>query len=295
MSRIDEAMRRAGAVQAPVERIDIHMGGRLQHYTGEPRTSPFNRPARDGRKAVSAVVVPPGGPLTALSALDPTLRRKTILGEAPPPLVEQFRRLAVAVHELQVEQGLRMLLVTSTLPNEGKTLTAVNLALTLSESCGRRVLLVDADLRRPFLHKIFQLPNDRGLAAALISGDGAVEPIRVSQNLTVLPAGTVDQPMALASDRLSSLLERWAANSDVVLIDAAPVGVMPDAQLLARLTRAVLFVIAAHATPEAMVTRAIAEIGQECVIGTVLNGVDDDDIPAADYYNAYYPAGHSAE
>ena len=78
--------------------------------------------------------------------------------EAPPIAVEQYRRLAGAVHDLQIEQGLKTLMVTSAVPNEGKTLTSANLALTLSESCKHRVLLIDADLRRPFIHRYFGSP-----------------------------------------------------------------------------------------------------------------------------------------
>ena len=112
--------------------------------------------------------------------------------------------------------------------------------------------------------------------------------LQVSEHLTVLPAGKLDQPMALTSDRMRVLLEQSAATFDWVLIDAAPVGFMPDAQLLARLTRAVLFVIAAHATPHTLVSRAIAELGPECVVGTVLNCVEEHNIPAAGYYQDYY-------
>ena len=105
----------------------------------------------------------------------------------------------------------------------------------------------------------------------------------------MLPAGHSDQPMAgLTSDRMRVLLERSAATFDWVLLDAAPVGFMPDAQLLARLTRAVLFVIAAHSTPHQLVSRAIAELDPECVVGTVLNCVEEHDIPAAGYYQDYY-------
>ena len=118
--------------------------------------------------------------------------------------------------------------------------------------------------------------------------------MQVSELLSVLPAGQLDQPMALTSDRMRALLEESAATFDWVLLDAAPVGSMPDAQLLARLTRAVLFVIAAHSTPHALVTRAIGELGPECVIGTVLNCVEDHNIPAAGYYHEYYaPVGRA--
>jgi Mrp family chromosome partitioning ATPase len=78
-----------------------------------------------------------------------------------------------------------------------------------------------------------------------------------------------------------------------VLLDTPPVGVLPDAQLLSRLTGAVIFVIAAGSTPSTVVDRAIAELGQECVLGTVLNRVDQRLIPGADYYHRYGSNGKS--
>ena len=94
----------------------------------------------------------------------------------------------------------------------------------------------------------------------------------------------------LTSARMQALLEEAAASFDWVLLDAPPVGLMPDASLLARLTNAVVFVIAAGSTPYALVERAIADLGRECVIGTVLNRVDEDTILATGYYGSYY--GH---
>src|SRR4029453_3631709 len=88
----------------------------------------------------------------------------------PPFVGQQYPPLGAALHELHVDSGLKTLMVTSTLPREGKTLTVTNLALTLTESYRKRVLLIDADLRRPSLHNIFRLPRTAGLSEALKSG-----------------------------------------------------------------------------------------------------------------------------
>ena len=79
--------------------------------------------------------------------------------QADPASREQYRRLAATLHHAQAEHGLKVVMVASAVPGEGKTLTATNLALTLSESYQRRVLLIDADLRRPSLHDDVQVPN----------------------------------------------------------------------------------------------------------------------------------------
>src|SRR5262249_2085154 len=82
--------------------------------------------------------------------------------EIPPVAIEQYRRLAGTLDELQAERGVRTLLVSSALPREGKTLTVTNLALTLSHSYRRKVLLIDADLRHPSVHEVFGLRNSTG-------------------------------------------------------------------------------------------------------------------------------------
>jgi capsular exopolysaccharide synthesis family protein len=207
------------------------------------------------------------------------------------PVVEvSSRRRTSRWHGLQAERGLKTLMVTSTLPEEGKTLTIANLALTLSESYKRRVLLIDADLRRPSIHEVFGLPNQSGLTEGLRAESGQLSVLEVSPHLSIVPAGHPDaNPMAkLTSARMQALLEEAAASFDWVLLDAPPVGLMPDASLLARLTNAVVFVIAAGSTPYALVERAIADLGRECVIGTVLNRVDEDTILATGYYGSYY-------
>jgi len=180
-------------------------------------------------------------------------------------------------------------MVTSANPRDGKTLTVTNLALTLSESYRRRVLLIDADLRRPSLHKIFRLSETMGLTEALQSGS---QPHlhELSPLLSILPAGEVDgEPLgALSSIHLKSLLDQCAAAFDWVLVDTPPVGLMPDANLLARLTKAVVFVIGAGSSSYKVVERAIADLGQDSIVGTVLNRIDEQHLPSASAYAEYY-------
>ena len=196
------------------------------------------------------------------------------------------------LHDEQVESGLKTVMITSALPGEGKTLTAVNLALTLTESYERRVLVIDADLRGPSLHHALDLPNDRGLSDALQDGQ-ELSFVEVSSGLTVLSAGTPGPtPLAgLTSKRMGEIVEQCAARFDWVLIDTPPVGVLPDAQVLTRLVGAVLFVIGAGSTPAATVERAIAELGgPDAIFGVVLNRVEERRIPDAGYYGRYLAA-----
>ncbi len=90
----------------------------------------------------------------------PELEARLVTGGSGAVPLEQYRRLAAALHDVQLQQGLKTLMLTSALPHEGKTLTVVNLALTLSESYGRRVLIIDADLRWPSVHRMLGLGNE---------------------------------------------------------------------------------------------------------------------------------------
>ena len=175
-------------------------------------------------------------------------------------------------------------MITSALPHEGKTLTAVNLALTLSESYARRVLVIDADLRAPSLHTVLNIPNDRGLSEALRGDRHDLRITDVASRLSALTAGTPGPtPLAgLTSSRMGEVLEECAARFDWVLIDTPPVGVLPDAQVLVRLVGGIILVIGAGSTPAADVARAVAEFGgPEAIIGTVLNRVEEQTIPEA--------------
>jgi len=267
----------------------------LGSYPMEAPTPVLELPARPlrHRTGVSHPRTDAAAAATRTAGLGPFasgLEGKIVLGQATPVAVEQYRRLAATLHELQAERGVKTLMVTSAVPKEGKTLTVSNLAMTLSESFGRRVLLIDADLRRPSVHEIFGVPNTHGLRDGLTSATTELSLVQLSRNLTILPAGKADSnPMAgLTSERMRVLLEESSAAFDWVLLDAPPVGIMPDANLLAALTQGVLFVVAAASTPHSVVERAIADIGRDQIVGIVLNGVEPSNITQAGYYEEYY-------
>jgi capsular exopolysaccharide synthesis family protein len=185
-------------------------------------------------------------------------------------------------------------MVTSALPREGKTLTVTNLALTLSGSYRRRVLLIDADLRRPSVHGVLKIPNTTGLHEVLNSNVTTLPTVQISPLLSVLTAGGPDDsPLAaLTSARMRALLEHAAANFDWVLLDAPPVGLMPDAALLAGITGASLLVIAAGMTPYKLVERAVAELGRDRIVGTLLNRVESRALSVQEYGEYYRRESH---
>ena len=161
---------------------------------------------------------------------------------APPGSVEQYRRLAATLHHAQAQTGLKIVMVASAMPGEGKTLTATNLALTLSESYRRKVLLIDADLRRPTMHQIFDIPNIAGLNEALTAFEALPSAFELSPRLTLLPAGrpNPDPIGILTSPAMRELVTKRGDGFDWVIVDTPPVGLLTDANLLAGMVDAVV-------------------------------------------------------
>lgn len=191
--------------------------------------------------------------------------------------IEQYRRLAAVLYQAQENRNLKTVLVASTFAAEGKSLTCANIALTLSESYRRRVLLIDADLRRPTLHDTFEIPNLAGLSDWLKGeGAGKMPLVEVTPNLSLLPGGRPDpDPMGgLASERMKHLLSYAAERFDWVIVDTPPVAFLPDAHLLSAMVDTVVFVVAAGQTPAPAVQRAVEEVGRDRIIGVVLNRVE---------------------
>lgn len=192
--------------------------------------------------------------------------------------VEQYRRLAGALIRAQAEHGIKVVMVTSAVAGEGKSLTTSNLAVTLARSYQRKTLIIDADQRDPSQHKIFHVNNTRGLTEHMRSFDGTpASTVELLPGLTLLPAGrpTSDPMGGLTSNRLKQLFADAAESFDIVIVDTPPVTLVPDAGLLAPLVDAVVLVIAAGTTQYDAVSRAVTTLGRDRILGTVLNGADE--------------------
>jgi protein-tyrosine kinase len=193
---------------------------------------------------------------------------------------EHYDRLATALHQAQRQQNTKLVMFTSALPGEGKSLTAANVARTLS-LYGRRVLLVDADLHKPTVHELFDVSNAQGLLDALgARSEGPMPIIEVASNLFVLPAGrsTVEPLSVLISDRMRQVLHEASQAFDWVIVDTPPIGLVSDAHVLAGIVPAVVLVIRAGSTPHDVISAAVDTLGRERILGVVLNCVDDRDV-----------------
>ena len=297
MSHVDEALR-AWEEATGLRRAEVEV------YRSDPRGALNTYTLEDGsRPLLPELVAPPqpaaasrAQPFTPIARTTPSpavgdvdFRSRLVSGTLDAVGVEQYRRLAASLDEAQASAGLKSVMVTSALPHEGKTLTTVNLALTLSEAFARRVLLVDGDLRWPSVHTYFGIANVDGLSEALTDEHSPPALHSVSDRLSVLTSGQPGPtPLAgLSSPRMGALLGQWVDRFDWVLIDTPPVGLLPDAQLVARLAGAVLLVVGAGSAPSAAVERVVAELGPDSIIGTVLNRVERHRITNSTLYERY--------
>lgn len=302
MSRIDEALRRAAEEQAselepsaemripaPVEGDDAIALSREQFpvefasgrrprvaaSSAEPEQSKRGNPGelRTDSTAPREASAPPRASL--FERLDSRLAEKVVADVNMSGVSrEQYRRLAANLHDAQGNSQLRVIMVASAMPGEGKTLTASNVALTLSESYRRRVLLIDADLRKPALHQLFRLNTTSGLIDGIESPTDVKLVLRqVSSQLWILPAGRPSSdPMAvLTSERMRRVIEEARESFDWIIIDTPPLMALADAHLLSSLVDAAVLVVKANSTPHELVKRAADIIGRDRVIGVVLN------------------------
>jgi capsular exopolysaccharide synthesis family protein len=214
--------------------------------------------------------------------------------QADPVFVEQYRRLGAALHQAQLQHGIRSVMVTSALESEGKTLSATNLALMLSRSFRKRVLLVDGDLRKPAVHELLQLQNGIGLSDILKRPGGRL-PIQIlSPTLSVITGGHHDpDPVAvLVSDAAQQFLAETRDQFDWVVVDTPPVILFPDAALFADKLDTCVMVVSAATTASPVAARAVGTIGASRILGVVLNRAEQGEVAAGYGYGHYgYPGG----
>ena len=214
-------------------------------------------------------------------------RRITML-QPESYVAEQFRTLRGRIDALAAQQPVRIIGVTSAVAGEGKTTAAVNLALVSAMSVGRRVLLVDCDLRRPKVHRSLGLRVDAGMAE-LLEGEAALdEAITEVQGskLEVLPVRSLplNPSELLASSRMNELIDQLAQRYDRVILDVPAILGIPDAKTITDLCEGIVFVVKADSTAEEEVISALEVVDRRRVLGVVLNG----EVRGADRYGYGY-------
>jgi protein-tyrosine kinase len=306
MSRIHEALKKAEQERAAIQ------GGAMQ-------PGPVSVPVADSVYSPDMPENIPSAATAGMSAFGPTVSLDGLLARCPqmewkPNLgtmlfmngddnargTEEYRRLRSRLYHLREKTNLKTLLVTSALPGEGKSFTASNLAQVLVRQHGRRVLLIDADLRGPRLHQMLGTTAGPGLSDYLQGrqDDFSVMQRGPMENLFFIPSGTeIDDPAELVGNgKLKILVQRVEPLFDWIIIDSPPAIPVSDASLLAKACDGVLLVVRSNVTPADAARKARLEFPEESLIGVVLNATHNEAAPYARYYyETYEKNGNSAK
>jgi capsular exopolysaccharide synthesis family protein len=205
---------------------------------------------------------------------------------------EEYRTLRSRLYHIREKMPLKKLLVTSALPQEGKSFTSANLAQVVVRQHGRQALLIDADLRGPRLHQMLGAPQGPGLAEYLLGKADEVSVIQRGpmEGLFFIAAGeSIEDPAEMvASGRLKILLQRVEPAFDWIIIDSPPAIPVSDASVLAKACDGVLMVVRSNATPSDVARKARMEFPDKMLVGVVLNGTDREEAEYARYYYESY-------
>lgn len=253
-------------------------------------TEPIYEPPRFERSVDTIIDAPAyegDEPSTTPMALEASLDPILVAALEPlSPAAEQYRALRARISQSEEHHPLRVIQVTSPGKADGKSVTALNLALTMAQEFQRRVLILDADLRSPNVHTLLGLPPGPGLADVL-TGTAALEEALVEipeHHLTVLRAGrTYERPTEmLGSGPMRRLVDSLRTQFDRIVVDSAPTTVA-DAGAIAPLSDGLLLVVRASATTTPAISRAIATLASSKLLGLVFN---ESNAPAQEQYAA---------
>ncbi len=209
-------------------------------------------------------------------------------------IAEAYRILRTNIQFSAIDKPLKSIVVSSPNPMEGKSVTIANLAVVMAQA-GARVVIVDSDLRRPVIHKIFNLPNTEGLTSVLLQdrplADGYLQSTEV-ENLQVLTTGPLppNPSELLSSQKMTDLIENLKEEADVVLLDSPPSLPVTDAAVLSSKTDGTLLVTDAGTTRRGAARRAkedLMRVGAN-ILGVVLNKFSVRGASSYYYYYYYY-------
>src|SRR5690625_2370192 len=205
------------------------------------------------------------------------------------PISEQYRTIRTNLQYASVDNDLQTLLITSSTPAEGKSMTTANLAVVYAQQ-GKKVLLIDADLRKPTVHYTFRLNNLNGLSNVLINESTLEEAVNKSdiEHLDVLTSGPIPPNPAelLASNRMRDVLQHAKKTYDFIIFDTPPALAVADAKILANIVDGTLLVVRSGSTEteDALKAKEMMSDTDAPILGAVLNDVQKEDMQ----YYAYY-------
>ena len=192
---------------------------------------------------------------------------------------EAYRTLRTNIQYSSFDKEYKTIVVTSSEPGEGKSTTSGNLALAISQA-ESKVLLIDCDLRKPSLHKLFRISNNYGLSDLLLHKKTMEEvAVKYNEGLTVVPAGKIppNPSEMLGSKAMGTFLDEMKKHFDYIIIDTPPIGAVTDSQVLSTKVDGTILVVKAGQTKKDVVMNSVNAIKKVNgnIIGTVLNGVEN--------------------
>jgi protein-tyrosine kinase len=201
---------------------------------------------------------------------------------------EEFRTLRSRLYQIREKMPLKRLMVTSALPKEGKSFVAANLAQVLVRQHGRRVLVIDGDLRNPGMHRHLGTAQSPGLGEYLLGECDEFAALQRGpmENLFFMPAGRVvgSAPELLSNGRLKLFLQRVEPLFDWIILDSSPVIPVSDATLVAGACDGILMVVRSNQTPSDLARQAREEFPDKLLLGVVLNGAPNGKLARSKHY-----------
>jgi capsular exopolysaccharide synthesis family protein len=305
MSRIFDALQRSGAEQSGVEYPDmVSIATAVFEAPGKTEVAEEARPAGTAplaeiekvlaaEVAIETPIAEPVAPLSfpSIEVSVPPSSRLVFLTQPESLAAEKFRFLGVKLRQIRQSRPVKKILITSTIPGEGKSLVSANLAGVLSRR-KEKVLLIEGDLRRPVLSEQLGLGALAGLAEWLQSTNGTPSNIYHlnGPGFWIMPAGSPPaNPLELMqSGRLSALFRQIEGTFDWIVVDSPPLLPLADTTIWTRLTDGTLLVTREGATKKAPLERGLEMIKKSDLLGVVLNSCSDTD--HSDYYRRYVPS-----
>ncbi|MFE4036151.1 CpsD/CapB family tyrosine-protein kinase [Priestia sp. YIM B13489] len=212
------------------------------------------------------------------------LRNRSLISLTNPKssIAEQFRTVRTSIEFSSVDKDLRSVVITSPSPEEGKSTVTANLAVVFAQQ-GKRVLLVDSDLRKPTVHYTFHIENHVGLTNVLAKQTTLEKAVKTTrqENLWILTSGPIppNPSELLGSSSMNALLEKAKNEYDLIIFDSSPVLAVTDAQVLSNLTDGVVLVISSGHTQKDSAKKAkeLLESAKAKILGVVLNNKKEQD------------------
>ena len=206
------------------------------------------------------------------------------------PISEQYRTIRTTIDFKMADQGMKSFLVTSSEASAGKSTTIANLAVTFAQQ-GKKVLIIDGDLRKPTVDKTFKVPNSVGLTNVLMnqySIQDVLQRTRILENLTVITSGPIppNPSELLGSNAMKQLLDAVTGYFDVVLLDTPPLSAVTDAQILSSYVGGVVIVVHANQTRKdgLLKSKKLLDQVNANILGVVLHGTEPKDSTSYYYY-----------